>query len=98
MHLRSVAAEESSGDSRKVILLLQHERNVVHRRIAECEARCVPSTADDTDGWLTPHLGGNLPPGAERAANRFPVFPRTRAVKRMELEQLESEPSMRKSV
>src|SRR4051812_214942 len=98
MNLGSESAEEFRRDSRKSVLLLQHEWNLMCRRVRERETRSVSTSSHDARRRLASYLARDRAPGAERSAKGLPVFPWTRPIKRMEIEQLEGKPRLRQHV
>src|SRR3982751_6757431 len=98
MNLGSESAEEFRRDSRKSVLLLQHEWNLMGRRVRERETRSVSTGTHHARRGLAPHLARYGAPRAERSAKRLPVLPRTRPIKRMEVEQLECKSRLRQHV
>src|SRR3954463_5063560 len=98
MNLGSESAEEFRRDSRKSVLLLQHEWNPMGRRVGERETRSVSAGAHDARRRLAPYLARYCAPGAERSAKGLPILPWTRSIKRMEVEQLEGKTRLRQHV
>src|SRR4051812_14698573 len=98
MNLGSESAEEFRRDSWKSVLLLQHEWNLMGRRVSERETRSVSTGTHDARRRLAPYLAGDRAPGAERSAKGLPVLPWTRAIERMEVKQLEGKSRLRQHV
>jgi hypothetical protein len=98
VNLRGIPAEEPSCEARIGVLLLEHDRNGVIRRVSKSHPGSVPAGSYDAGGRLALDLGVDAIPRRNHAAKRSPVLPRSRTIKRMEIEQLERETCLGKNL
>ena len=80
------------------VLLLQHKWNIVSEGIAERQPGRIPASPHHTRGVLAAHLASDPAPRAQRTTNGLPVFPRTCAIERVQIEELERKAYLRQHV